>query len=57
MSQNIPVNNFELIEDTSQFNEDFIMKKVMKNILSKLMLNIQKIYIIFTKIYTFCLKE
>ena len=24
MSQKLPVNNFELIEDTSQFNEDFI---------------------------------
>ena len=24
MSQKLPVNNFERIEDTSQFNEDFI---------------------------------
>ena len=24
MSQNVPVNNFEWIEDTSQFDEDFI---------------------------------
>ena len=24
MSQNLPVNNFEWIEDTSQFDEDFI---------------------------------
>ena len=24
MSQKLPVNNFECIEDTSQFNEDFI---------------------------------
>ena len=24
MSQKLPVNNFEWIEDTSQFNEDFI---------------------------------
>ena len=24
MSQNLPVNNFEWIEDTSQFNEDSI---------------------------------
>ena len=33
MLQKLPVNNFEWIEDTSQFNEDFIkiiMKKVMK---------------------------
>ena len=26
MTQNFPVNNFEWIEDTSQFNEDFIKK-------------------------------
>ena len=35
MSQKFPVNNFEWIKDTYQFNEDFIktiMKKVMKNI-------------------------
>ena len=33
MLQKLPVNNFEWIEDTSQFIEDFIknnMKKVMK---------------------------
>ena len=35
MSQKLPVNNFEWIKDTSQFNEDFIktlMKKAMKDI-------------------------
>ena len=26
MSQKLPVNNFEWIKDTSQFNEDFIKK-------------------------------
>ena len=26
MSQKLPVNNFQQIEDTSQFNEDFIKK-------------------------------
>ena len=26
MSQKLPVNNFEKIKDTSQFNEDFILK-------------------------------
>ena len=26
MSQKLPVNNFERIKDTSQFNEDFILK-------------------------------
>ena len=37
MSQKLPVNNFEWIEDTFQFNEDFIkniMKKVMNDIFS-----------------------
>ena len=37
MSQKVPVNNFEQIEETSQFNEAFIktiMKKVMKDIFS-----------------------
>ena len=37
MSQKLPVNNFEWTENTSQLNEDFIkkiiMKKVIKNIL------------------------
>ena len=28
MSQKLPVNNFEWIEDTSQFNEDFIKKYI-----------------------------
>ena len=35
MSKKLPLNNFEWIKDTSQFNEDFIktvMKKVMKDI-------------------------
>ena len=35
MSQNVPVNYFEWIKDTSQFNQDFkktIMNKVMKGI-------------------------
>ena len=39
MFQKLPVNNFEWIEDTSQFNEDFIKnirKKVMKDIFLKL---------------------
>ena len=27
MSQKLPVNNFEWIEHTSQFNEDFIKKR------------------------------
>ena len=46
MPQKLPVNNFEWIEDTSQFNEDFIKtitKKVTKDIFSRLMLNTPKI--------------
>ena len=47
MSQNLPVNKFEWTEDTSQFNEHLIkniMKEVMKDNFSKLMLNILKNY-------------
>ena len=58
MSQKLPVNNFEWIKDTSQFNEDFIkiiMRKVingiflmwMKSIFLKLMFNILKNYMNF----------
>ena len=46
MSQKPPLNNFEYIEDTSQFNEDLvknIMKQVMRGIFSKLMFNAWKI--------------
>ena len=45
MSQKLPVNKFEWIEDTSPFNEGFIktiMKKVMKDIFSKLIFSILK---------------
>ena len=60
MSQNLPVNNFECVKNTSQFHEDFIknvVKKVMKNILLKLMLSILNIYIIFIVNYQFYQKE
>ena len=43
MSQNLPVNNFEWIEDTSQFNEDFFKnfnEENDKDIFWKLMFNI-----------------
>ena len=56
MFQKLPVNNFEWIKDTSQFNEDFIkktMKKVMRYIFSKLMFNILKNYMNFIMIYHF----
>ena len=63
MSQRLPVNNFEWIKDTSQFNEDFIkkkkaiMKKVVKDFFSKLMLNILKNDMIFIMICYFYKKE
>ena len=60
MSQKLPVNNFEWIKDSSQFNEDFIkdiMKKVMKDTFLKLMFNIPKIYVNFLMICPFYQKE
>ena len=43
MSQELSVNDFEQIEETSQFNKDFIkttiMKRVMKGIFLKLIFN------------------
>ena len=45
MLQKLPVNNFEWIKDTSQFNEVFIetiINKVMKDIFRNLMFNILK---------------
>ena len=61
MPQKLPVNNFEWIEETSQFNEDFIqktmMKKVKKDIFLKLMFNMQKNYMNFMVTYHFYVKE
>ena len=60
MSQRLPVNNFEWIKDTSQFNKNFIktiMKKVMNDILLNLMFIILKNYMNFIMIYHFHLKE
>ena len=56
MLQKLPVNKFEWIDDTSQFNEDFTknnMKKVMKDIFLKLMFNILKKYMNFIMTYHF----
>ena len=57
MSQKLPVNNIELIKYTSQIKEGFIkksiMKKVMKDIFSKLLFNILKNYMNFILIYHF----
>ena len=61
MSQKQPVDNFEWIKDTSQFNEDFIkktiMKKVMKDIFWKLMFSILKNCMNLIMICRFYLKE
>ena len=59
MSQKLPVNNFEWIQDTSQFNKYFIksiMKKVMKDIFLKLVFNILKNYMNFIMICHFYMK-
>ena len=56
MLQKFPVNKFEWIEDTSQFNEDLskaIIKKAMKDIFSKLIFNILKNFMNFIMIYHF----
>ena len=58
--QKLPVNNFKWAGNISDFDESFIkiiMKKVMKDIFLKLMLNTQKTYITFTMINRFCLNE
>ena len=56
MSQKLSVNNFAWIEDTSQFNENFIKsynEEAIKDIFLKLMLNIFKNYLAVTMIYHF----
>ena len=61
MSQKLPVNNFEWIKDTSQFNEDFIKNYNEENdgriFFLKLMFNILKNYMDFIMIYLFYLKK
>ena len=60
ISQNLPVNNFEWIEDPSQFNEDFIKTitmKLMKDIFLNLTFYILKNYMNFVMIYHFSQKE
>ena len=61
MSQKLPVNDFQLVGDISEFDESFIksyiIKKVMKDIFLKLMFNILENYITFIMIYHFYLKE
>ena len=60
MSQKLLVNKFGWIEDTSQFNEDFIKnynKEIDEGYFLKLMLNILKNYMTFIMIYHYYLKE
>ena len=55
MSQKFPANNFEWIEDTFQFNEDFIKiyNGVIQDIFLKLMFNILRTCMKFIMIYHF----
>ena len=49
MSQKLPVSNFDWIEDTSQYNKNFIKiykEKAIKDIFSKLMFIFLKYYMI-----------
>ena len=60
MSQKRPVNGFKWAKTLSKFNESFIKgynEIVIGGILLKWMLSIQKVYLIFIKIYHFYLKE
>ena len=60
MSQKLSQNKLDWIENTSQFNEDFvkdIMKKMMTILFLKLMLNTQKNYMDFIMTYHLYLKE
>ena len=60
MLQKLPVNNFEWIKDTSQFNEDFIKNGNQENderYLWNLMFNIFKNCMNFITIYHFYQKE
>ena len=56
MSQKLPVNKLQWIEDTSQFNEysmENYIENVVKDIFLKLILNILKSYLNFIMIYHF----
>ena len=59
MSQKLPVNNFEWIKYTSQYNEDFIKNynEVMEDIFLKLMFNTLKTYMNFIMIDHFYRKK
>ena len=56
MSQNLPVNNFERVEGTSQFNEDFIKnynEESNEGYFLEVDVNILKNYMKFIMIYHF----
>ena len=61
MSQKLPINGFEWVEDTSEFDEGFIKsyaeKKIKKDGLWKLIFDIQKIYIKSKRSCHFCLRR
>ena len=61
MSQQLPVNNFEWISDTSQINEDFIKKTIMKKLMNdtflNLAINILKTHMNFIMFQYFYFKE
>ena len=60
LSQKLPVNNFDRMEDTSQIYEDFIKscnEDSDGGYFLKLMFNILKNYMNFIMIYHFDLKE
>ena len=56
MLQKVPINNFQWIKDTSQFNEDFI-KNYNDTTFLELMFNILKNYMNFIIICHFYQKE
>ena len=60
MSQRLPVNNFKLVEHISEFDESFIKnynEESDEEYFLEVEVQYNKIYIIFTLIYLFCLKE
>ena len=60
MSQKLPLNKFDWIEDTSKFNEDFIKnynKECEEGYFLQLIFSILKNYMNFIMIYHFYQKE
>ena len=56
MSQKLPVNNFEWIKDSSQFNEDFIKsynEESVEECFFEIIFSILKNYMNFVMIYHF----